>query len=248
MNKREYLDQLRAALGCLPEEEIEESLAFYAEMIDDRVADGMSEEESTAQLDEPKAAARAIIGGLPVEVREASQVFRQVQAASSQVAQPNTKPKNRALYWTLAVLGSPLWLALLLAVAAIVAAAILSVAVTVAVLVFALWALAAALLAAGPLGVAVCFYGLAMGQPAYAAAELGSDLICFGLGLFCLHGAVVATHGASRLWQASVTKTKAWLAKARSKIGGEGGPAAKGAEAFIPSKVMIGAKEAAHEA
>lgn len=40
MKKQEYLDQLRAALGCLPEGEIEESVAFYAEMIDDRVADG----------------------------------------------------------------------------------------------------------------------------------------------------------------------------------------------------------------
>lgn len=41
MNKQEYLDQLRAALGCLPEEEVEESAAFYVEMIDDRMADGI---------------------------------------------------------------------------------------------------------------------------------------------------------------------------------------------------------------
>ena len=61
MNKQEYLAQLRAALACLPEGEIEESVAFYTEMIDDRVADGLTEEEATAQLDDPKAAARAIV-------------------------------------------------------------------------------------------------------------------------------------------------------------------------------------------
>ena len=34
MNKQEYLAQLRAALACLPEGEIEESVAFYTEMIE----------------------------------------------------------------------------------------------------------------------------------------------------------------------------------------------------------------------
>jgi len=99
MNKQEYLAQLRAALACLPEGEIEESVAFYTEMIDDRVADGLTEEEATAQLDDPKAAARAIIADLPVVPRT---VVR-------------TKQRNRALYWTLVILGSPLWLTLLLA-------------------------------------------------------------------------------------------------------------------------------------
>ena len=89
MNKQEYLAQLRAALACLPEGEIEESVGFYAEMIDDRVADGMTEEEAVAQLDDPKAAARAIIADLPVVPRT---VVR-------------TKQRNRALYWTLVILG-----------------------------------------------------------------------------------------------------------------------------------------------
>ncbi|MEC4293935.1 HAAS signaling domain-containing protein [Adlercreutzia shanghongiae] len=38
MNRQEYLGKLREALACLPDGEIDESVAFYAEMIDDRMA------------------------------------------------------------------------------------------------------------------------------------------------------------------------------------------------------------------
>lgn len=206
MNKQEYLASLRAALACLPESEIEESVAFYTEMIDDRVADGLTEEEATAQLDDPKAAARAIIADLPVVPR----------------AVVRTKQKNRALYWTLVILGSPLWLTLLLAAGALVLAGLL----TIWCLILGLWLLAAGLLAGGPLGIGVCLWALAVGQPAYGVFELGSGLLCFGLGLFCLHGAVAAS---KTLMQVS----RQWIAKAKApfvKVKEEGAAAFVGKE------------------
>ena len=206
MNKQEYLASLRAALACLPESEIEESVAFYTEMIDDRVADGLTEEEATAQLDDPKAAARAIIADLPVVPR----------------AVVRTKQKNRALYWTLVILGSPLWLTLLLAAGALVLAGLL----TIWCLILGLWLLAAGLLAGGPLGIGVCLWALAVGQPAYGVFELGSGLLCFGLGLFCLHGAVAAS---KTLMQVS----RQWIAKAKEpfvKVKEEGAAAFVGKE------------------
>ena len=206
MNKQEYLASLRAALACLPESEIEESVAFYTEMIDDRVADGLTEEEATAQLDDPKTAARAIIADLPVVPRT---VVR-------------TKQKNRALYWTLVILGSPLWLTLLLAAGMLVLAGLL----TIWCLILGLWLLAAGLLAGGPLGIGVCLWALAVGQPAYGVFELGSGLLCFGLGLFCLHGAVAAS---KTLMQVS----RQWIAKAKEpfvKVKEEGAAAFVGKE------------------
>lgn len=261
MNKQEYLDQLRAALGCLPEEETEESVAFYAEMIDDRVADGMSEEEAVAQLDDPKAAARAIIGDLPAEPRrtvlaeDRETTSLQGQAPSSERSgRLTSKPMNRALYWTLVILRSPLWLTLLLAAAAvaiaavtIVAALVLSIVAVAASLLLTLWALAVGLMAGGPLGIAVCLYGLAMGMPAYAATELGAGLVCFGLGLFCLHGAAVATKGAGRLWRISVAKAKVWFVKGREKMRKR----RSGAESSVALSSLVsttGTKEVAHEA
>lgn len=206
MNKQEYLARLRAALACLPEGEIEESVAFYTEMIDDRVAVGLTEEEATAQLDDPKAAARAIIADLPVVPRT---VVR-------------TKQRNRALYWTLVILGSPLWLTLLLAAGMLVLAGLL----TIWCLILGLWLLAAGLLAGGPLGIGVCLWALAVGQPAYGVFELGSGLLCFGLGLFCLHGAVAAS---KTLMQVS----RQWIAKAKApfvKVKEEGAAAFVGKE------------------
>ena len=206
MNKQEYLARLRAALACLPEGEIEESVAFYTEMIDDRVADGLTEEEATAQLDDPKAAARAIIADLPVVPRT---VVR-------------TKQRNRVLYWTLVILGSPLWLTLLLAAGMLVLAGLL----TIWCLILGLWLLAAGLLAGGPLGIGVCLWALAVGQPAYGVFELGSGLLCFGLGLFCLHGAVAAS---KTLMQVS----RQWIAKAKApfvKVKEEGAAAFVGKE------------------
>ena len=41
MNKEEFLNALRSALAGLPQEDIEERLAFYSESIDDRVEDGL---------------------------------------------------------------------------------------------------------------------------------------------------------------------------------------------------------------
>ena len=46
MDKKAFLDELREKLSGLPEEDIEERVAFYREMIDDRIEDGVPEEEA----------------------------------------------------------------------------------------------------------------------------------------------------------------------------------------------------------
>lgn len=46
MNKQEFLVKLRKGLSGLPKEDIEERLTFYSEMIDDRMEEGLSEEEA----------------------------------------------------------------------------------------------------------------------------------------------------------------------------------------------------------
>ena len=46
MNKQEFLMQLRKGLSYMPQEDIEERLTFYSEMIDDRMEEGLSEEDA----------------------------------------------------------------------------------------------------------------------------------------------------------------------------------------------------------
>ncbi len=50
MNKQQFLNELRKALYGMPPAEIEKSVQFYSEMIDDRMEDGMNEEEAVASL------------------------------------------------------------------------------------------------------------------------------------------------------------------------------------------------------
>ena len=45
MTKTEFLTKLRKLLGGLSENDIESSAAFYSEMIDDNIENGMTEEE-----------------------------------------------------------------------------------------------------------------------------------------------------------------------------------------------------------
>ena len=50
MNKQEFLKNLRSSLSNLPQEEIEERIIFYSEMIDDRIEEGLSEEEAVSAV------------------------------------------------------------------------------------------------------------------------------------------------------------------------------------------------------
>ena len=50
MTKNEFTIRLKKLLGGLPQEDIEKSIDFYSEMIDDGIEDGMSEEEAVAAI------------------------------------------------------------------------------------------------------------------------------------------------------------------------------------------------------
>ena len=61
MNKQEFIRQLSEKLSGLPQTDIEERLAFYSEMIDDRMEDGISEEEAVLAIGDVDSIARQII-------------------------------------------------------------------------------------------------------------------------------------------------------------------------------------------
>ena len=92
MNKREFLEQLAKELVGLSEKDIEESLNYFGEMIDDRIDDGMSEEEALSSLGTPENAAKQILMDMPL----------------SKVVKAKVKPKGRlsALAIVLLCIGS----------------------------------------------------------------------------------------------------------------------------------------------
>lgn len=50
MTKSEFLSQLREAMVGLSQDEVEERLTFYSEMIDDRIEEGFSEENAVKEI------------------------------------------------------------------------------------------------------------------------------------------------------------------------------------------------------
>ena len=50
MKREEFIEALKLALNNLPEQEIQSSLAYFNEMIDDRIDEGMTEEEAIADM------------------------------------------------------------------------------------------------------------------------------------------------------------------------------------------------------
>ena len=71
MRKSEFLYELRRALSGLPQNDVEERISFYSEMIDDRMEEGLSEEEVVAGIGSPHDVAEQIKADLYApEVKE----------------------------------------------------------------------------------------------------------------------------------------------------------------------------------
>ena len=166
MTKREFLSRLNEGLFGLPQEDAAGRLAFYSEMIDDRIEDGLSEEEAVAGIG-------------PVE-KIVAQIIEETPLTT--LAKEKLRPKRRLRVWetVLLVLGSPLWLSLLLTAFAVV----LTVYLVIWVLVLSLWIVDLAFFAAflGGLIAGVLFFtgsGILSGLPV-----LGAGLVFAGLSIF----------------------------------------------------------------
>lgn len=183
MTKEKFLKLLRSGLSDLPREEIDERINFYSEMIADRMEEGLSEEAVIADIGDPEEIAKQI-------------VFEALPKAEEK---PKEKVKAgrklRAWEIVLLVLGSPLWIALLAAVFAVVIsllAALWSVIVS-------FWAVFASL-AGSALGVLAGGALFAVtGDVIVAAGMLGGAMVCAGLAIFAFFGCKAATKGAAFL-------------------------------------------------
>lgn len=170
MNKQQFLDAVRTQVSSLPELSMQRSLEFYEEMINDRIEDGMTEEEAVAALGSPEEIAAQIKMDTPL-----------LKLVSASV-----RPKRRLQIWeiVLLILGAPLWAPLLLA-AVIILLAVYVVIWSVAVVLYAAdLSLAAGLLAGVYAGVLL----LNMGELLQAVLFFGAGLVCGGIAIVLFLG------------------------------------------------------------
>ena len=135
MKKIEFLNILAARLQSLPPKEVQRSVSYYMEMIDDRIEDGMSEEEAVAALGNIDDIVNNILLDIPLPTLMKSKM----------------KPKDGLRAWqiVLIICGFPIWLPFLLAFFII----ILAVYVCIWAVIVSLFAVVAALLFGGIFGI-----------------------------------------------------------------------------------------------
>lgn len=176
MDKFTFITELRAKLWAIPEEDRQRSLDYYAEMIADRMEDGLSEAEAVAAIGDLDEIVKTILAETPgVPVAE------------------ETQKKRRLRWWeiTLLVLGSPVWMALLIAVVAVV----FSVWASLWAVVISLYATAVAL-GASAIG---CVFGSFFMLKGEIAVALGAALVCAGLAILFLLLSNLAAKGMVKL-------------------------------------------------
>ena len=177
MSKHEFLAQLEKGLYGLPQADIDERLGFYSEMIDDRMEEGLPEEEAVAA------------------VGSVDEIFAQVVAdiPFSKIAKEKLKPKRRLTAWeiVLLALGSPIWLSLGIAAFAV----ILSLYISLWAVVISLWAVFGSLVGCALGGIVAAIVFACSGNLLTGIAMLGAGILLSGLSIFMFFGCKAATKG-----------------------------------------------------
>ena len=180
MTKADFLRLLERALSQLSEEERQKNLEYYSELLDDMMEEGM-----TAKLGSPNQIAQSILQEMPL----------------GKLVSTRMKPRSG---WTplaivLAVVGSPVWVPLLLAGVAVVLVLFVSIWALGFAAVAVVIALAVAVVAAPIIAIRVAVLTLPVGL-----MLLGAGLVLLGL---CVLGGLMAVELCKLLWQLTV-----WLA------------------------------------
>ena len=177
MRKQEFLAELRKSLSGLPRDDMEERLTFYSEMIDDRMEEGLAEDEAVAEIGEVSEVVSQIAAEIPL----------------SRLVKERVRPKRILRAWeiVLLVLGSPIWLPLLIAALAV----ILAVYVVVWSVVVSLWAVEASLALGLFVGVISAAVSSFQGDGTTGIAMLGAGFFCAGAFIFMFFGCKEATKG-----------------------------------------------------
>ncbi len=179
MNKRDFLARLRNGLSGMPQDDIEERLIFYSEMIDDRMEEGLSEAEAVKSIGTVDDVVSQILTDTPI----------------TSLVKEKVKPGRSMRSWeiVLLVLGFPVWFPLLIAAVAV----ILAVYIVVWSAVISLWAVEVSFWA-GTLGGVISAFAV-QGNGIREIVMFSIGLCCAGLSIYLFFGCKAVTKGTLKL-------------------------------------------------
>ena len=193
MNKVEFFDALRNKISGLPKSEVEERLAFYSEMIDDMIEEGVDEENAILNIGDVDTVAEQIIA----------------ETSLIKLVKEKMKPKTKrsAMEITLIAVGSPIWISLLAAAFVVVIALFASVAAGL----ISMWAVFAACAACSLVGVYALIAFPILGNALSGIAFFGGGVLCAGLAILMFFACLWATVGSFGLTKKMLRSLKRGL-------------------------------------
>lgn len=166
MNKQQFLTEISSRLKGIPEHDIKKSLDYYSEMIADRMEDGLAEADAVSA------------------VGSVEEIVSQILSESTPLILPKTRRTPKIWEIILLILGSPVWLPLLLAAAIV----ILAVYIVIWSAILTLYAIDLSLVAGGILGSASAFMLIFSGYTVQAVLFFGTGLILAGISILLFFG------------------------------------------------------------
>ncbi|MBE6882057.1 MAG: DUF1700 domain-containing protein [Ruminococcaceae bacterium] len=177
MNKIQFIAELKNRLSSLPPCDINKFIDYYSEMIDDRIEDGLSEEEAVNDLGNIE----NIVSQIFSEYPEKTEVYSPAEKTVS-----SGKKLSSSWIVLIAVLTSPIWIPLISSAASVV----FSVIISVAAIMIVLYALDFAFAVCGITSVVASI-------PLLLQLEVFQSGMCFGLGLICIGLSILLFFGAN---------------------------------------------------
>lgn len=196
MNKQQFLDELANKLVGLPQNDIDDRISFYSEMIDDRIDEGKSEEEAVNEIGSVDDVIKDIAKDIPL----------------AKLVKEKVKPKRSLRAWeiVLIALGFPLWFPIVITALVLAFVAYL----LIWVWVFVTYTVEISLASAGLGGIVVFLAYLANGS--FNITALGASLMSLGGAILLIFGCIGATKATIKLSRSIVIGIKsAFIRKGR---------------------------------
>lgn len=197
MTKIQFLNELRDRLEGLPKEDIDNRISFYEEAIDDRIDDGLEEEEAVEDIGTVDEVVNDILRDTPLR----------------KIVKERVRPKRALRAWeiVLIVLGFPLWFPLVLTA---------SILALVGYLLIWVWVLVTYSVElsfiVGAVGELVLFFiNLVAGSAPFV--HLGMSIMCAGGAMLLIFGCIGATKLTIKISAKIVTAIKRAFIKKGNK-------------------------------
>ena len=183
MKRQEFITALREKLLNLPRKDTDERIGFYEEMIDDKIEEGMTEEEAIASV--------GTIDSIYAQMLEEIPII--------EIIREKIKQKKCANGGKIALIIStfPIWLSLL----AVAFAIYVSLIAAIWSIVVSFWAVFVSFAASTPIGVIVGLFNAFSGNVLFGFALIFSGIILAGLTILAFYGCRYTTK-----WSAVLTK------------------------------------------